>query len=78
MPDGDCYIISEDAGLYETLIELDQPVAAGDPVGRMHFPEKPERAPAIYRARRPGTLIGRTHKVLATAGDFLALIAVEM
>ena len=78
MPDGDCYIISEDAGLYETLIELDQPVAAGDPVGRMHFPEKPERAPVIYRARRPGTLIGRTHKVLATAGDFLALIAVEM
>ena len=78
MPDGDCYIIAEDSGLYEALIDLDTAVAAGDVVGQMHFPEKPERAPVPYRAGRPGTLIGRTHKVLMTAGDFLALIAVDM
>lgn len=78
MPDGDSYIIAEDSGLYEVLIDLDQPVDAGDVVGRMHFPDKPERAPAPYVARRPGTLIGRTHKVLMTAGDFLALVAVDL
>ena len=77
MPDADCYIISEDAGLYEALIDLDSAVDAGDAVGQVHFPEKPEREPVIYRAQRPGTLIGRSHKVLVTAGDFLALIAVD-
>ncbi len=78
MPDGDCYIIAEDNGLYEALIDLDTAVLEGQVVGQMHFPEKPERTPVPYRARRAGTLIGRTHKVLMTAGDFLALIAVEM
>lgn len=78
MPDADCYIISEDAGLYEALVDLGTTVETGDTIGQVHFPEKPERAPAAYRARRPGTLIGRTHKALVAAGDFLALIALDM
>lgn len=77
-PNGDCYVISEDSGIYEALVDLDSTVEAGDALGQVHFPEKPERAPAIYRANRPGTLIGRTHKALVTAGDFLALTAVDM
>ena len=77
-PNGDCYVISEDSGIYEALVDLDSSVEAGDALGQVHFPEKPERAPAIYRANRPGTLIGRTHKALVTAGDFLALTAVDM
>ena len=44
-------------------------------MGQIHFPERPERAPVIYRAGTPGTVIGRTHKVLVGPGDFLALIA---
>jgi N-alpha-acetyl-L-2,4-diaminobutyrate deacetylase len=78
MPDSDCYIISEDGGIYEALRDLNSPVQEGDAVGQIHFPEKPERAPAVYRARRPGTLIGRTHKALMEPGDFLALIAADM
>jgi N-alpha-acetyl-L-2,4-diaminobutyrate deacetylase len=78
MPDSDCYVISEDGGIYEALLDLDSPVEAGDALGQIHFPDKPERAPAVYRAKRPGTLIGRTHKALVGPGDFLALIAVDM
>jgi N-alpha-acetyl-L-2,4-diaminobutyrate deacetylase len=78
MPDADCYVISEDGGLYEALVDLDAPVEAGDALGQVHFPARPERAPAVYRAKRPGTLIGRTHKALIEPGDFLALIAVDM
>jgi N-alpha-acetyl-L-2,4-diaminobutyrate deacetylase len=78
MPDAGCYLIAEDHGLYEALIDLNAPVAEGDAVGQIHFPAKPEQVPVVYRARRPGTLIGRSHKVLTEPGDFLALIAVDI
>ena len=78
MPDSDCYIIGDDAGIYEALIDLNSPVDTGDAVGQVHFPEKPDRPPVVYRAARAGTLIGRTHKALVGSGDFLALIAAEM
>ncbi len=45
---------------------------------KVHFPEKPERAPVVYRVVRAGTLIGRAHKALVGPGDFLALIATDM
>ena len=75
MPDPGCYLIADDAGLYEALVDLDTEVRQGDPVGRIHFPERPEREAVICRAGTSGTVIGRTHKVLVCPGDFLALIA---
>lgn len=78
MPDPGCYLIAEDAGLYEALVDLDGEVEQGDPVGLIHFPERPERAPVTCRAGTSGTLIGRTHKVLVGPGDFLALIAHDL
>lgn len=77
MPDDNCFIISDDAGIYEALVDLNSPVKPGDAVGQIHFPRKPELAPAVYRATRDGTLVGRAHKALVDSGDFLALIAVE-
>ena len=75
MPDPGCYLIADDAGLYEALVDIDADVHEGDPVGQIHFPERPERDPAVYRAGTSGTVIGRSHKVLVGPGDFLALIA---
>ena len=75
MPEPGCYLIADDAGLYEALVDLDAEVRQGDPVGQVHFPERPEREPVVYRAETSGTVIGRTHKVLVGPGDFLALIA---
>jgi N-alpha-acetyl-L-2,4-diaminobutyrate deacetylase len=75
MPDPGCYLIADDAGLYEALVDLGAEVSEGDPVGQVHFSERPERAPVIYRAGTSGTVIGRSHKVLVGPGDFLALIA---
>ena len=77
MPDPGCYLIADDAGLYEALVDLDADVREGDPVGQIHFPERPEREPVVYRAGTSGTVIGRTHKVLVGPGDFLTLIAHE-
>ncbi len=78
MPDSNCYTISEDAGIYEALIDLNSAVSKGDAIGQIHFPQKPERPPVVYRAARDGTLLGRTHKALVESGDFLALIATDM
>ena len=75
MPDPGCYLIADDAGLYEALVDLGAEVREGDCVGQIHFPERPEREPAVYRAGTSGTVIGRCHKVLVGPGDFLALIA---
>ena len=68
-------LIADDAGLYEALVDLGAEVREGDSVGRIHFPERPEREPVVYRAGTSGTVIGRCHKVLVGPGDFLALIA---
>ena len=77
MPDGDCFVIAEGAGLFEMLVDLMTEVRAGDAIGQLHFPQNPAAAPEIYRAKRPGTVIGRTHKVLTEPGDFLAMVAVD-
>ena len=75
MPDPGCYLIADDAGLYEALVDLGAEVRGGDCVGQIYFPERPEREPVVYRAGTSGTVIGRCHKVLVGPGDFLALIA---
>lgn len=78
MPDPGCFLICDDRGIFEILVDLEAQVAEGEPIGQIHFPECPEREPAVYRAGRSGTVIGRTHKTLMEPGDFLALIAQEM
>lgn len=77
MPDGNCFIISENNGIYEALIDINAPVAEGDAVGQIHFPDDLQRAPVVYHAKCSGTLLGRTHKTLMEVGDFLALTGVD-
>jgi N-alpha-acetyl-L-2,4-diaminobutyrate deacetylase len=78
MPDPGCTLIAGDGGIYEALADLDAAVAEGQALGQVHFPERPERDPVVYRAATSGTLIGRSHKALVGPGDFLALIAHDM
>ena len=78
MPDPGCFLICDDRGIFEIMVDLDQQVAEGEPIGRVHFPERPVREPITYRAGTSGTVIGRTHKTLMEPGDFLALIARDM
>ena len=78
MPDPKSFTFSEDTGIYESLIDLDVPVKIGEALGQVHFPEKPELKPVIYKAQIKGVLIGRAHKALINPGDFLALVAEEI
>jgi len=50
------YVIVEEAGLWEGLIEPGTAVRAGDPVGRLWFPDAPARPPEVIAAPRDGVL----------------------
>lgn len=74
-PDPDCYVASDDRGMFEPLAGLGDEVAAGDPLARVHCFETPGRAPVPYRAPRAGRVICRHHPGLIAPGDCLAVIA---
>lgn len=76
-PDDDCFVIANENGLYEILIDLGAEIEEGTPIGQIHFYETPERAPSLYKARRTGMVIDRHVPGLIQAGDCLALIATD-
>jgi len=50
------YVIVEEAGLWEGLLEPGAKVRAGDPVGRLWFPDTPARPPEVLVAPLDGML----------------------
>jgi len=51
------YVIADEAGLWEGLIEPGTAVRAGDPVGRLWFPDNPSRPPEVFAAPLDGVLV---------------------
>lgn len=51
------YVIVDEAGLWEGLIEPGTAVRAGDPVGRLWFPDNPARSPEVIAAPLDGVLV---------------------
>jgi predicted deacylase len=50
------YVIVDEAGLWEGMIEPGATVRAGDPVGRLWFPDTPSRPPELIAAPLDGVL----------------------
>lgn len=50
----DDYVLAPETGLFETLVSLGQHVEAGQPVGRIHFLERPDRPPEVVHAVNGG------------------------
>jgi len=76
-PDSDCYVASDEKGIYEVLVDLGKEVRGGDPVGQIHYIEKPAREPTVYYAERDGMVICRHYPGLVQPGDTLAVIATD-
>ncbi len=76
MPSGDCFVIADDDGLIEPLIDLGQKVTAGSAVARVYPIGRTGVAPAEYHARLAGILAARHFPGLVKAGDCMAVIAV--
>jgi predicted deacylase len=54
--DEDDYLLAPESGLFETLVDLGQVVEPGEPVGRIHFLERPDRPPEVIEARNGGVV----------------------
>lgn len=76
MPDDDCYLFSESDGLFEMMIDLGDPVKAGDLIARIWPQDRTGVAPQEFRAKREGIVISRHFPGLIKAGDCVAVIGV--
>jgi N-alpha-acetyl-L-2,4-diaminobutyrate deacetylase len=50
-------------------------VAAGQPLGQVHFVQYPQQAPMVVTVQRAGILIGRRAPGFVEVGDTVAVIA---
>ena len=78
MPDESCFVVFENAGLLEMCVDLGTLVARGMELARVYPIEGSGRPPVVYRAARDGILLGRRFPALASPGDTLAVIGVDI
>lgn len=71
----DDYRFAPESGMYENLVDLGAEVVAGQPVGQIHFLERPDREPTPVIALSAGVLIGCRGPSLVAQGDCVATIA---
>ena len=69
------YRFAPESGLYETLVDLGSEVAADQPVGQIHFVERPDREPVQVVAPTAGVLLATRGPSMVTQGDCVACIA---
>lgn len=76
MPDQDCFVFSESAGLLEPCVNLGDEVSAGDLIAKVYDIERSGLPPKNYYAGINGLITGRHFPGLIAVGDFLGVIAV--
>ena len=69
------YRFAPESGIYENVVPLGDDVAAGQPVGAIHFLERPDREPVAVVAQSAGVLVAGRAPSLVTQGDCVAVIA---
>ena len=72
------YLLAPESGLWETLVHLGQRVSAGEPIGQMHFLERPEREPEVVHAENDGIVFSLRAIATTDQGDNVAVIAREV
>jgi N-alpha-acetyl-L-2,4-diaminobutyrate deacetylase len=73
--DREDYRFAPESGIYESLVDLGADVAARQPVGQIHFLERPEREPVPVIAPSAGVLIASRGPSVVSQGDCVACIA---
>ncbi|MFO0891652.1 MAG: succinylglutamate desuccinylase/aspartoacylase family protein [Isosphaeraceae bacterium] len=73
--DREDYRFAPESGIYENLVDLGAEVRAGQPVGQIHFLERPDRQPEPVIAENAGILIASRGPALVAQGDCVACIA---
>ncbi|WP_208247478.1 N(2)-acetyl-L-2,4-diaminobutanoate deacetylase DoeB (plasmid) [Rhizobium sp. T1470] len=75
MPDGDCFIFSESAGLAEFAVDLGDAVKKGDVIARIYPVGRTGETPVELRSKMDGILTARHFPGLIKTGDCAAVIA---
>ncbi len=73
--DREDYRFAPESGIYETLLPLGNEVERGQPVGSIHFLERPDREPTPILANTAGVLLATRGPSLVAQGDCVACIA---
>jgi len=73
--DEDDYIFAPESGLYESLVDVGCDVSAGQPIGALHFLERPDRAATIIEAPSAGVVIAHRGPTITQQGDIAVCLA---
>lgn len=74
----ECYAFAPESGLWETLVDLGDRVSVGQPLGRIHFLERPEREPEVVRAGTDGIVFVVRAIATTEQGDNVVVVAREV
>jgi predicted deacylase len=72
------FVRAPESGLFETLVALGERVEDGQPVGRVHFIERPDREPENAYARNDGIVCVVRAVATCEQGDNLVVVAREV
>lgn len=78
MPSGDCFCFAEEDGMIEPLVDLGEPVEAGQVVARIYPVGRTGMAPQDIRAKLTGILAARHFPGLVKNGDCVSVVAVQV
>jgi len=74
----DDYLLAPESGIFEIAVELGEKVERGNPVGWIHFLERPDREPEPIISKSSGYLVAMRAPCLTQQGDCVAVIAEEV
>jgi predicted deacylase len=72
------FVLAPETGLFETLVALGDRVEAAQPVGRIHFIERPDREPETAYARNDGIVCVVRAVATCEQGDNIVVVAREV
>ena len=72
--DRDNYLFAPESGLFEALVDPGDPVRAGQPVGRIHFLERPDRPPEVVVTPAVGVVCCVRAIATTEQGDCVAVV----
>jgi len=70
----DCYHFASTAGLFESLVDVGDRVAPGEPIGRLHLLDDPGRRPSVVASRLGGVVWCVRAIPLTRQGDCLVVV----
>lgn len=69
------YVFAPESGLWEALVDPGDPITAGEPVGRLHFLERPDRAPTVVNSPCAGIIVNVRARASTEQGDNIFVAA---